>query len=440
MSINVSMTDKVDTSFFLDRAQLIGDHLVEQAIWSDNAFSCNWMGRRDIEDPEIARYAKRNVALSPELYSGSAGIALFLCQLFRLTGEATYLKTAVASWLRSAKYMKTNDFPASPISLYAGDLGLLYIANLLLSHSHPYSEQIEHELLDIQNRLWNGLSVAHGLDLIGGNAGAIPILIYLEKAFSQQQTTKGKFLQLAKDCGKEIVDKAQWKDEMCFWTSEKIHGVELELPPLTGFSHGATGLAMALLELYSCTQDESFLIHGRGAFCFEDSLFNPDQGNWIDTRKPHSKKDGKITGTFRGAWCHGAPGIGLAHLRAAQLDRERSAYHWKMATIAAKTTEQLLANKLTDNNLDMTLCHGTIGLCDIILEHGIRTSNEELINSSQYSSSIILESHSNPFEMPSGLQAGGYSPCLLVGVAGIGLHCLRQLDHSIATILLPSSG
>ncbi|MGI2033225.1 lanthionine synthetase LanC family protein [Rhizobium panacihumi] len=424
----------VATGYFLNEAIRIGDHLVQTAMRMDGSLHRNWLGRRDIEDPEIARYSHRTVALSPEVYSGSAGIALFLSQLHAATGRSEYAQAAVGSWLRSCHYVKTNPFPASPISLYAGDLGLIHVGSMLLDNDPTVADLVLREIAEIEQRLWDGLSIPHSLDLIGGNAGAIPALLHLEHRFENSA-----YGALARRCAQEIVEKSQWHGEMCFWTSEKIHGVELQHPPLTGFSHGATGLAVGLLEAFRAFGEEVFLRHARGAFAFEDSFFNPDVGNWIDTRQPHAKKDGKIIGTFRNAWCHGAPGIGLGHRRAAELDPEQADEHQAFAQVAAKTTLAVLQTKSKAANVDVTLCHGSLGLSDIILEHGWRKRDPALIAAARAASLNVLGSQFSVKAMPSGLQAGGYSPCLMVGLAGVGLHCLRLEDESIASILLPTS-
>src|SRR5262249_61774792 len=76
---------------------------------------------------------------------------------------------------------------------------------------------------------------------------------------------------------------------------------------LTGFSHGAAGMAWALLELASVAGEERFTKSALELIAWERSLFNAEKQNWPDLRN-HRRG-------FRFAWCHGAPGIGLARLR-----------------------------------------------------------------------------------------------------------------------------
>src|SRR5262249_7884271 len=93
---------------------------------------------------------------------------------------------------------------------------------------------------------------------------------------------------------------------------------ELEDFTPSGFSHGAAGLALALLELHSITGRLDFRDAARRAFDYEETLFDPHRGNWADLRRPSG------TSRFELAWCNGAPGIALARLRAAVLDPDRN--------------------------------------------------------------------------------------------------------------------
>ncbi len=70
--------------------------------------------------------------------------------------------------------------------------------------------------------------------------------------------------------------------------------------------HGAAGLGLALLELYAAIGRPDFLDAARRAFEYEDSLFDPDPGNWRVLR-PDVPPPG-----FTCTWCYGAAGIALS--------------------------------------------------------------------------------------------------------------------------------
>lgn len=418
----------------LKGAKAIGNHLVSTAIWDKSQKYCTWLGARDIQDRQIAKYSNRISALSPEFYSGTAGVANFLIELFHVTQDQEYKKTALGAWLRSAHYMKTNDFPASSISFYAGELGLLFIGYRFLEVAADLAGILTPQLTWLTSKLENGLNTKHSLDIIGGNAGAIPPLLELKRKY--QLDIFGK---VATDCAEELLSLGSWKDDMCIWASPKVHGVELNTPPTTGYSHGASGIAVGLLEMYHYTGDRNYLKYGRGAFAFENSLFNDEAGNWIDTRYPQVKRKGKVWGTFRTAWCHGAPGIALANLRAAFLDTERRDFHLEMAKIAIGTTQKSLKERIKTNpEKDATLCHGILGSSDIIFSYAQKLNNRELMTFSRAISSSYIAKFKSILSMPSGIVAGGYNPSIMVGHSGIGIHCLRlYADEKIKSPLIP---
>ncbi|BDS14770.1 lanthionine synthetase LanC family protein [Aureispira anguillae] len=425
---------ETDKKMLLQVAQEIGDHLVSTAIWDNTETYCTWLGARDIQDRQIAKYSKRIAALSPEFYSGTAGVAYFLMELFHITQHPPYKAVALGAWLRSAHYMQTNDFPASSISFYAGELGLLFIGYRFLEIAKELANILTPQLNWLCSKLDQGLQTKHSLDIIGGNAGAIPPLLELKRKYQLDI-----FEKVAIDCAEELLNLGKWKDDMCIWASPKVHGVELDTPPTTGYSHGASGIAVGLLEMYHHTGNPNYLSYGRGAFAFENSLFNDEEGNWIDTRYPQVKRNGKIWGTFRTAWCHGAPGIALANLRAAFLDTERRDFHLKMANIAIRTTQRSVLERIKNNpEKDATLCHGILGSSDIIFSYAQKLNHPELMAFSRMVSSNYIAKFKNKLSMPSGIVAGGYNPCIMVGHSGIGIHCLRLVSKEmIKSPLMP---
>src|SRR5947209_15706424 len=84
--------------------------------------------------------------------------------------------------------------------------------------------------------------------------------------------------------GKQLCQTATWEGTSCTWDPEVASGAGTASAPLTGMSHGASGIAVALLELYSETRREEFLDTARGALAYEEALFDPVVGNWPDLR------------------------------------------------------------------------------------------------------------------------------------------------------------
>ncbi|EQD57198.1 Lanthionine synthetase C-like protein, partial [mine drainage metagenome] len=74
-----------------------------------------------------------------------------------------------------------------------------------------------------------------------------------------------------------------------------------------GSAHGTTGIAWALTKLGRVTGNSLHLKTAALAFAFEESLFDIAEQNWLDMRVTEQKMTAA-------AWCHGACGIGLAHV------------------------------------------------------------------------------------------------------------------------------
>ena len=67
----------------LEAATLIAQQLCREAHWDQNGRFCNWMGRSPLEMTVAGTIVPAAAAPGPELYSGSAGIGLFLAQFSR---------------------------------------------------------------------------------------------------------------------------------------------------------------------------------------------------------------------------------------------------------------------------------------------------------------------------------------------------------------------
>ena len=397
-------------------AAAIGRSLEQTAYWDDAREECNWLGHRDIEDALTAPYSVRNAALSPELYSGSSGVAWFLAELGAALGDASLLETARAALRRSVRYLRKHSTPAYPLSLYAGQLGLLWVSVRLAELTADPS--LEEDSAWLFEEALRGRGQPHPYDVIGGNAGAIVGLLHIAGSFRP-----GPCRELALDLGDELCRAATWADGACSWQASEGF---TKLPPMTGFSHGASGIAVALLHLFELTQERRFLDVARGAFAFEDALYNPRERNWIDTRYPYRHEDGAVVGRFRRRWCHGAPGIALARALAVRLDPNGAERHEELARAAVATTIAALEECAREPDHDTTLCHGIAGLAEISLVVDGLLGRAESAATAEAILAERIARYGGWRDWPSGLGTRGPTPCLMVGASGIGMHLLRR--------------
>ncbi|MGE5674497.1 MAG: lanthionine synthetase LanC family protein, partial [Mycobacterium leprae] len=301
------------SDLLLEAARHIGSRLCTEALVDRTGRRCNWMGRHDVEDSLLARYSVRSAALGPELYGGSAGVALFLAELYGRTGDESVRQTARAAIRRSVHYMQRQPTAASPLSFFAGHLGMAYVACRLMELDPEAN--LDPEVAWLIGCILQERSEPTPLDVISGCAGAIAPLLLLAR-----RPGLGELAEAAIRCGEEICAAARWEDGRCYFESARVIGQGMTSPPVTGFAHGASGLALALLVLYAHTGTARYRDVARGALAFEDSLYSETDRNWVDTRFPYVQEDGAIKGTFQHGWCHGAPGIALARLHGARLD------------------------------------------------------------------------------------------------------------------------
>jgi lantibiotic modifying enzyme len=169
------------------------------------------------------------------------------------------------------------------------------------------------------------------------------------------------------------------------------------------------------------TGEERFRKAALDAIAYERSLFRPEVSNWPDLRDFAATIQGNNNNqhTCMTAWCHGAPGIGLARLRCLQhLDDTEIRSE---INAALKTT---LAHGFGGNH---SLCHGDLGNLELLLQASEILDDPQWPHQVNRLASIILESI-NQYGWLCGIPLGVESPGLMTGLAGIGYELLRLAE------------
>src|SRR5262249_5323282 len=148
--------------------------------------------------------------------------------------------------------------------------------------------------------------------------------------------------------------------DACSWTTMPPIGAA-EQKDLAGYSHGAAGISLALLELFARTGDTRFRDAALGGFAYERRYFSPEQQNWPDFRAFASPNPQQLGYSL--AWCHGAPGIGLSRIRAFVLTNDETCRREADAAIAG-TYRPLMMPTPGEN---YSLCHGLGGNADLFI-------------------------------------------------------------------------
>jgi hypothetical protein len=402
----------------LEAAIRIGRELCRLACWDSDERLCNWVGRSTAEgDPISGMITPTSAALGPDVYVGSAGVSLFLVQLYAAAGEEEFRRTALGGIARSIGQLSLPPAKDSlpPLSYYSGALGIAHTALRISALTG------EGDLLaaaeSIVGTLAESMSKPHDLDVIGGNAGAIPVLL----AMSRTPELK-HYGELAIALGEELcrIDLSRSGVRCLRATPEGI--ALLEGSTRSGLSHGAAGVGLALLELHAATGRARFRDAARRAFDYEDTLFEAHRGNWADLRRPGGSSRYEL------AWCNGAPGIALARLHASALDPAWSERYLEMARVGIATTLDAIETHLGIPRYDATPCHGLTGLIEIVWVAAQTFGNATYSCRASDAAQALIDRYAMNGDWPSGLYSGGWNPSLMLGIAGIGYTFLRLHD------------
>lgn len=407
-----SMSARIGSSALLDTAAGIGAEIVGTAVWKDER--CNWVGAMPEETPDgRARLAYR--ALGADLYGGTAGVGLFLAELANLTGDVDFRRTALGALRHAISH--ADDPTSSGHGLYAGRPG---IALALMLAARALDQQ------DLEVHVPRLLSPASirpvegEADVMSGHAGAVVGLLALRSLLANDV-----YLEVAVEHAEALLQAAQPSDTGHCWLSPNLP----DTPGLTGYSHGAAGIAAALLELAAATGESRYVEAADAGFAYERSLYDPDAGNWPDLRKFGPANS--LGPSFASFWCHGAPGGALARLRGVELGRDGELE--SEARAALRTTRVWVEAGLA-SGVNFSLCHGLAGNAEILLEARELLPGADQLAYEVAAAGMKAYGHAGS-SWPSGAH-GGRTVGLFLGLAGIGRFYLRLAAPELGSLLL----
>ena len=370
-------------------------------------------------------------SFGPDLYSGTSGIALFLARLYQVTQEPFYQKTAIGA-MQQALSRVDDVQPEFRDGFYSGVPGIAYSA-ICLGNLLGRQDWIRQglQILEAQgNQMLNQVS----LDVSTGVAGTIPALLALYQDYPQNF-----LLQHALRLGEHLLSTARKSD--VGWSWQTLQKTDEQQPDLTGFSHGAAGIAWALLELYRSTHQQPFRTAAEAGFRYEQHWFNAEQENWPDLRQDRGQTQDTTAGKgqwgYAIAWCHGAPGIGLSRLRAYEILQHSD--YLQQAEAALRTTVRMLNQSSQHENY--SLCHGVAGNAELLLYASQVLGRTEYRTVAEHVGTLGIQQYEqNHIPWPCGVMGGGETPNLMLGLAGIGYFYLRLYDSAMVpsmVIVLP---
>lgn len=387
----------------LAHARAAGDALVRTALREDGEVA--WVGLDFVEK-------RWNLAaLADDLYGGAPGVALFLAWLGDATGEGRYTEVARSAMERLRRNVEHGRSRADAMGAFGGMGGAAWA--LAQCAALWDDAALREEAWLCAESLAPLIERDEDLDVMGGSAGAAMVLLGLREGASPARAAR--LLELARACGERLVATAVPQEVGVGWLTR----IQTERP-ITGFSHGASGIAWALAGVARATGEERFRAAALDAVLCEDSHYVSEAGNWRDAVDPRRRGQpgGESVEALSMAWCYGAPGIGLArHALARELDHPRVREDLDAAVKA--TLERGFGR-------NHCLCHGDLGNLDVLsivaAERGDGALRAEL---DRRLARTLASLDRDGFAC--GVPLAVESPGLMNGIAGIGYGLLRQV-------------
>jgi lantibiotic modifying enzyme len=396
----------------------IGAWLCREAIWHEDR--CTWMG-----EPPDSHAGRRLQSLDGDLYAGTSGIALFLARLAARSGDATARDHALGA-VHHALTRVDRLRSADRNGLYDGSIGVAVAVaevGLLLGDS-----ELSERARSVARETAAALAADSAEDdLLGGRAGVIAGLLRLSEVLGEASV-----LEPVSRLSWELVTRAAARRGGVAWRSRRLEREQ----PLTGVSHGAAGIGLALVEAFAATGEAAFRDVAEAAFAYEQAWFNAEAGNWRDLRGVTRPGPQDLLACATD-WCHGAPGIAVSRLEAHRVLGDEGLK--QEAVTGLETTLRRVWESL-DGGLGATglcLCHGPLS-CAEVLTLGARYFGNSryrevaLAFGSTLASWVKLED--------AGAWQDAWQPGLMTGAAGAGYFLLRLLDPEIPSLLMPGVG
>lgn len=361
-------------------------------------------------------------------YDGRASLVAFLYGLADRDNDQRLMDLADAT-LAPVVRMLNHDDPYTRFR-YLRDLGLGFagaggmLRLFRMRTQHPAGSTID--FADLSRRLIDTVTDQlvvkdQTLDLLAGCSGMLGPLAEQFRS-NPHECTAAVMTAVADRLAESQLPNGGWRSS---FSSQ----------PLTGLSHGASGISIGLLSVGIALGSDRYVESAARGFRYEAQQFDSAVRNWPDFRLQDDAQPSRST--FMTAWCHGAPGIALARSRALQLapDHPDSGSWRSQLSVAAQTT--IDAAPLPFDHL----CCGNLGRAAVLRILGRTADRSDWLQASDAITHWVLDRAS---------ACGGFAlqwdepdaphlsaPGLMTGLAGVGAHLSSiRSGTDLATMLI----
>ncbi|HVI48736.1 MAG TPA: lanthionine synthetase LanC family protein [Chitinophaga sp.] len=348
----------------------------------------------------------------PEIFNGSCGIALFFLALYELDQRDEDLQLAE----QTVRRVLQEDYCISPrfYCFYTGVAGIVYCC-IRLYEVTGNSTWLS-DALQLARRHVNEMPTRlTEMDILSGVSGNLLVLtlLYHYTREEDMRVAVNSLLNILLADARISVQGIKWDHD------------KLAFDSLTGFSHGASGIAYTLLQVGSYFQYDGLIQLAEAALEYEMQYYDETSLNWLDLRLGTHRYNLPGAHTWNpevfwpemkqvNSWAHGAAGIGLARLSAYRVTGGPQYLLQCMNCI-----DRCLQDMATKRE-DYTLCSGYTGMIPFLLQAQAYFHRDDLIDAAW---EIIVDAIafikrsgvSNSFIAASAKDMG-----LLSGLAGIG--------------------
>lgn len=350
--------------------------------------------------------------LDPWLYTGAAGVALFLAALERLRGDGEHRDLCRHALEPVRRRLAEPDRELEEAGI-GGMIGLGSLVWTFLRIGELLGEPaLIQEAHDLSSRITpQRIAGDRDLEVVLGSAGALLALLALDRTNPLPNRAGATPLELASACGRHLLARrVSPGGGPRAWPA-------LGQPPASGFSHGAAGICHALLRLHERTGERELCEAAQEGLAFERGLYLPERKNWRDAAS--APGDAPMT-----TWCHGAPGIALGRLGTLGVAG------------GPEVREEIRAALETTRSLPQTsidhLCCGNLGRAEILLYASRKLGEPQLQEAAGALATGVLRRFKarGRFGLALPERDEAFDPSFFKGLSGIGYALLRLADPS----------
>ena len=399
----------------------IAQRLIDNALYNSKRTKVGWIGV-SLEGLDEVKW--NVVPLNYDLYNGIGGIAIFVHAIYETFQNNKYAELCTAIDSSLDEYMQAIleydiKIGTEDVSGYfTGECSLINVFLILfkITSKIKYINKAEKLYRIISNQITNNKDKAVDNDIVSGLAGTIIILLKL-----YHFTGKIKYIDMADKAGKRILKAAKKGNIGIGWN---IPGQPFIL---AGLSHGASGIALALMELGKISGKQEYIKAAESAIYEEDSLFSQKCGNWVD-RRIFRGTTGEQDGRNPITWCHGSAGILLARIKIYPLASPHLKGRIRNDILKASTSLKEQGWKK-----NQCLCHGNIGNLEIMYEYAKFAGDYELEEKSDCALQDAMDKASDYWDC--GLLPNYEHLGFMLGISGIGYSLLRHVNKELPCII-----